>query len=67
MAAMGGMSVVDLIMLLFTTSTYREYIGALLVGLLMGSAVYMNKRHSLSKNRTGKRSGVSRLGTIPHS
>jgi hypothetical protein len=45
MAAMGGMFMVDLIMLLLTTTTYREYLGAFLIGLLMGSAVYMIQRH----------------------
>jgi O-antigen ligase len=45
MAAMGGMFIVDLIMLLVTTTTYREYLGAFLIGLLMGSAVYMTQRH----------------------
>ena len=48
MAAMGGIFTVDLIMLLLTTSTYREYLGAFLIGLLMGSAVYMIQRHSPS-------------------
>ncbi len=45
MAAMGSTGMVVLIMLLLTTSTYREYLGAFLIGLLMGSAVYMSQRH----------------------
>ena len=45
MAAMGSTGMVVLIMLILTTSTYREYLGAFLIGLLMGSAVYMSQRH----------------------
>jgi len=45
MATMGGMFTVDLIMLLLSTSIYREYLGAFLIGLLMGSAVYVIQRH----------------------
>lgn len=45
MAAMGSAFTVSLIMLLLTSSTYREYLGAFLIGLLMGSAVYMSQRH----------------------
>jgi hypothetical protein len=43
MAAVSGMFTVDLIMLLLTTSTYREYLGACLIGLLMGSAAYRSR------------------------
>jgi len=45
-AAMGGTFIVVLVMLLLTTSTYREYFGAFLIGILMGSPVYMTRRSS---------------------
>ena len=39
-AAVSGMFAVELIMLMLTTSTYREYLGAFLIGLLMGCVAY---------------------------
>jgi hypothetical protein len=59
MAAMGGTFIVSLIMLLTTTSTYREYIGAFLIGLLMGSAVYMVQRHPPSRSASNMASDTT--------
>ena len=59
MAAMGSMFMIDLIMLLLTTSTYREYLGAFLIGLLMGSAVYMIQRHPPSPSSSNVASNTT--------
>jgi hypothetical protein len=59
LVAMAGILMVDLTMLMLTTTTYREYLGAFLIGVLMGSAVYMVQRYPSSPSASNTTSDTT--------
>ena len=51
MTATSGSLIVVFVMLMFATSTYREYLGAFLIGLLVGSDIYLVKKYQLLRGQ----------------